>query len=53
MKSPASSIIYIQKVYIPEKLFDVDMYAKDIELNYFIDLLIRNNMLAPIVEYLL
>ena len=38
--------LYSQKEYIPEKFFDVDMYAKDIELNYFVDLLTRNKMLS-------
>ena len=39
--------LYSQKEYIPKKFFDVDMYAKDIELNYFVDLLTRNKMLSP------
>ena len=39
--------LYTQKEYIPEKFFGADMYEKDIELNYFIDLLTRNKMLSP------
>ena len=35
------------KEYIPARFFDTDMYAKSVELSYFIDLLTRNKMLSP------